>query len=104
MIVEFLTFTVPPDELDDWLRIEEQHWTRYLERQTGFVRKEMWRGTAVDGAAAPDGPEKIHAVIWWRSLEDWKAIPADELAAVAEAMGEYERVPVCRAYDVVREA
>ena len=102
MVVELLTFTVPPDRLDEWLHVEEQHWTRFLERQPGFVRKEMWRGAQVDGAELPAGPERIHAVIWWRSLEDWKAVPADELAAVAEAMGEYERVPVCHAYDVIR--
>jgi len=45
MVVEFLTFTVPPHELDQWLAVEQQHWSRFLARQPGFVRKQMWRST-----------------------------------------------------------
>lgn len=102
MIVEFLTFSVPPDELEEWLQVEERHWTRFLERQPGFVRKEMWRGADVEGAE-PAGPvDRVHAVIWWSSVEAWKAIPTEELERVVEAMGPYERTPTCLAYDVLR--
>jgi uncharacterized protein (TIGR03792 family) len=94
MVVEFLTFTVPVHELDRWLVIEREHWTRFLERQDGFVRKEMWR--------SQEDPTSVHAVIWWQSMEQWKAIPQDELDAVAEAMGEHERHATCVTYDVVR--
>lgn len=94
-VVEFLTFRVPADEVDRWLDVEEQHWTTFLERQDGFVRKEMW--------CAADDPGSVHAVIWWNSLEQWKAIPADELAAVERAMGEHERTPTCRTFEVLRE-
>lgn len=94
MVVEFLTFPIDPDSLDEWLAVEEAHWSRFLERQQGFVRKEMWRSR--------DRVDRVHAVIWWRSIEDWQAIPADELAAVAEAMGPFERTPICDAFDVVR--
>jgi uncharacterized protein (TIGR03792 family) len=104
MVVEFLTFTVAPDELDEWLAIEEQHWTRFLERQPGFVRKEMWRPAVVDGAEPVGAPDRVHAVIWWSSVEAWKAIPADELQRVVEAMGPHERTAVCHAYDVLRES
>lgn len=93
-VVEFLTFRVPPDEMDVWLDVEEQHWTRFLERQPGFVRKEVWRPV--------DGDDVLHAVIWWESYELWKAIPADELAAVSAAMGALERTPSCVSFDVVR--
>jgi uncharacterized protein (TIGR03792 family) len=103
MVVEFLTFTVPPDELDEWLVVEEQHWSRFLERQPGFVRKEMWRPTDVDGSE-PGAGDRVHAVIWWRSVEAWKSIPAAELEAVVAAMGEFERTAVCHAYDVLRES
>lgn len=95
MVVEFLTFSVPTGELEAWLDVEEQHWSRFLERQPGFVRKEMWRRA--------DDPCSIQAVIWWRSLADWQAVPADELARVAEAMGPHEREAHCVAYDVLRE-
>lgn len=103
MIVELLTFTVPPGELDEWLEVEERHWSRFLERQAGFVRKEMWRGVDVDGAEPADG-ERVHAAIWWRSVENWKSIPADELDAVVAAMGPFERTAVCHAYEVLRES
>jgi uncharacterized protein (TIGR03792 family) len=96
MVVEFLTFTVPVDEQDVWLEIEAQHWTRYLERQPGFVRKEMW--------TSADDRTRVHAVIWWASLEQWKAIPAEELAEVADAMGTHERHGVCDTFQVLRRS
>ena len=101
-VVEFLTFHVPAGEIEEWLEIEERHWTRFLERQPGFVRKEMWRPT--DGGDRVGPVVTVHAVIWWVSYEQWKAIPADELAAVSEAMGPHERSPTCISYDVVRSS
>jgi uncharacterized protein (TIGR03792 family) len=95
MVVEFLTFTVPAEELDEWLEVEERNWSRFLERQPGFVRKEMWRST--------DEPTAVHAVIWWRSMEEWQAVPAEALETVVAAMGEHERSATCVAYDVLRE-
>lgn len=94
MVVEFLTFMVPTDELGEWLAIEEQHWSRFLERQPGFVRKEMW--------VSRDDPDRVHAVIWWESMEAWRSIPTAELEAVARAMGPHERTPSCVAFDVAR--
>ena len=94
MVVEFLTFTVAESELAEWLEIEQRHWSRFLEQQDGFVRKEMWKG---------DG-EQVHAVIWWASLEQWMVIPQSELDKVAEAMGPYEREASCKVYDVLRES
>jgi uncharacterized protein (TIGR03792 family) len=95
MVVEFLTFTVPEDELAPWLDVEERHWTRFLERQPGFVRKEMWRSR--------EDPTEVKAAIWWRSMEDWQAIPRSELDGVAAAMGAHERSATCVAFDVLRE-
>jgi len=94
-VIEFLTFDVPPDELDEWLEVEALHWSRFLETREGFLRKEMWRST--------DDPAMVHAVIWWESVAHWKAIPQSALDAVIEAMGPYERHAECVAYDVLRE-
>jgi uncharacterized protein (TIGR03792 family) len=93
-VIEFLTFRMPVAERAEWLDIEEQHWSRYLERQPGFIHKEMW--------AAADDPESVHAVIWWESLELWKAVPADELAAIEVAMGVHERTATCRTFELLR--
>ena len=93
MVVEFLTFRVEPDELDEWLEIEAAHWTAFLSRQRGFVRKEMWR--------SHDDPTAVHAVIWWESMAAWKSIPQRELDAVADAMGAHERTATCTSFDLL---
>ena len=98
MVIELLTFQVAADERDEWLRIEEQVWSRFLEQQDGFVRKEMWVEEDDDGDA-----DTIHAVIWWESLEQWKAIGPEAVAAVDEQMGAWLREPTCRTFHVVRD-
>jgi uncharacterized protein (TIGR03792 family) len=95
MVVEMLTFTVPPGELAGWLEVEEANWSRFLERQDGFVRKEMWRSC--------EDPTAVHAVIWWASLGQWEAIPAEDLRRVEDAMGPHERHGVMHAFDVIRQ-
>ena len=42
MVIEFLTFAVTPDERVEWMEVEEPTWSRFLERQPGFVRKQLW--------------------------------------------------------------
>lgn len=95
MVVETLTFRVDPSERAQWLEVEEQVWSRFLEAQPGFVRKEMW----VDET---DGGH-VHAVIWWRSLDEWHAISPTTVAEVDARMGEWFREPRMRSFNVVRE-
>ena len=95
VVIEFLTFDVDPSERDEWLHHEEQHWSRFLERQPGFVRKQMWQ--------AADDPSALHAVIWWESMEHWEAIPQIRLEEVAAAMGARERSATSRAFEVIRD-
>lgn len=97
MVVEYLTFAVEPGELARWLEVEERIWSRFLEEQPGFVRKQMWveRG---------DEPH-VHAVIWWRDMDAWQAVGADAVARVDELMGPWLREAVsCRTFDVVRDS
>ena len=94
MVIEMLTFTVPETERTTWLEVEERVWTRFLEQQAGFLRKEMW-------VSAGDR-SSIHAVIWWHSLEQWKAIDSDTLAAVDQRMGLWFREPTMKVFDVIR--
>ena len=95
MVIEMLTFDIDPTERTSWLAIEEANWSRFLEVQDGFVRKEMW--------GSPDQPNKVHAVIWWESMEQWKAIPQADLDAVIEAMGPHEREGVLTVFDLLRD-
>lgn len=96
MVVEFLSFRVPADERDRWLDMDAEHWTAFLEKRPGFVRKEVW----VDA----EDPEAVTAVIWWRTLEEWRSIPQEELDTVIERMGPYERSARLTTFDVVRTA
>ncbi len=95
MVVEYLTFDVPVSERAEWLRHEELHWSRFLESQAGFVRKQMWEDA--------DDPTAIHAVIWWESLDAWHSIPKVELARVMAAMGEHERDAALSTFNVIRD-
>ena len=95
MVIEFLTFRVDPDERAAWMEVEEQTWSRFLERQRGFVRKQLW----VD----VDDETCVHAMIEWESLEHWRAIPHDQLAAVDESMGDWVRDCTCRTFEVIRD-
>jgi uncharacterized protein (TIGR03792 family) len=104
MVVEFLTFLVPEDDRAAWLDIEEQHWSRFLERQPGFVRKEIWiPEVQLNNDDSATAHLKVHAVIWWDSLEAWHSIPQDQLDAVTEAMGQHERSAVCETFSVQRD-
>ena len=95
MIIEFLTFRVPLDERAQWMLNDEATWSRFLERQDGFVRKQLW--------ADVDDPDHLHAMIEWESLDQWKAIPHDQLTAVDEAMGPWVRETTCRTFEVIRD-
>ena len=95
MVVEFLTFEVDASEQSDWLAVEEGVWSRFLEQQPGFVRKEMWR--------RPGRANTIHAVIWWETRAEWKAITPERVATVDRRMADWLRHPTCVEYEVVRE-
>ena len=76
MVIEHLTFTVDPAERDEWLAVEEQTWSRFLERQAGFIRKEIW--------VEREHPEDVHAMIVWESEALWQAIGLFEQATAAD--------------------
>jgi len=95
VVIEHLTFEVHADERAHWLAVEGETWSRFLERQPGFVRKEVW--------VERDDPHRIHALIWWSSEDQWKSIPLDDLTAVDTAMGHWFRQGACRTYDLVRD-
>lgn len=95
MVVEFLTFEVDPAERDEWLRVEESVWSRFLETVPGFVSKQMW--------VERDEPAKVHAVIVWRDDQSWAAVGAERCAEVDARMGTWFRDATCRTFDIVRD-
>jgi uncharacterized protein (TIGR03792 family) len=96
MVVEMLTFEVAPEEQAEWLAVEESVWSRFLQGCDGFARKQMWRSA--------DRPQLVHAVIWWESREQWKAITAVQVAAVDARMGSWFREARLLEFEVVRES
>lgn len=94
MVVEWLTFTVAPEDQADWLDVEEHTWTRFLERQPGFVAKQVW--------ADREHPDRLHCVITWADQASWDAVSSDDVSQVDAAMGEWFRSCSMRAFDVVR--
>jgi uncharacterized protein (TIGR03792 family) len=97
MVIEFLTFDVPVDRRDAWMEREEAVWSRFLEAQPGFVRKELW-------GSDDEGDEgTVHAVIWWESTDQWKAIGPETVAGVDALMGDLLIEPTCRSWRVLRE-
>lgn len=97
MVIEFLTFRVDSAERAEWLPIEEQAWSRFLEVQPGFVRKEMWTNRA--------DPWEVHAVIWWTDQESWFSITSEKVAEIDATMGPWLREAVSmRIYDVARQS
>jgi len=96
MVIEWLTFEVTPREQDEWLSLEESVWSRFLELQPGFVRKEIW----ID----ENEPGLVNAVIWWENMDLWKAITADHVAAVDERMGDAWKPCTMKVYQVRRQS
>lgn len=80
MVIELLTVTMNPSVVDAYLVRDREVWTAFLERQPGFLGKEVW--------VSNDEPGTVAMVIRWSSRELWKAITPDQVAAVDLDMGE----------------
>lgn len=94
MVVEELTFEVAPAELEDWLVREGDAWDRRLAAHPGFLRKEVWQ--------PDDGSGRVHVLVWWASVEEWKAVPRGVLQSGDDQMGELLREPSVRSLRVLR--
>ncbi len=93
MVVEMLTMAVDPEHHEMFLAANEAVWTRFLEQQPGFVRKEMW--------VEPGDEGRIHCMIWWSSREEWKRITPEQVEAIDSRLGPLYREPVMREFRVV---
>ncbi len=72
-VVELLCLKVPMENKDAWLEAEKTSWGPWLNRQQGFLgRQLLWN---------PNSEEAI-LLINWSSREQWKAIPKKEVDAV----------------------
>jgi uncharacterized protein (TIGR03792 family) len=79
MVIEFLSFDVPAAKRQAFLAADALIWTAALSQYPGFISKDTW----IDQESG-----HVVAMIRWQTLEAWKSIPADELAAIDGKMGE----------------
>ena len=79
-VVEHLRIKVPAEALNVWHRAEEGSWEPWLATQDGFLGRDLlWDPETEEGTL----------LIRWASREQWKAIPAAEVAQVQE---QFERL------------
>ncbi len=62
MVIEQLTFSVPPADQARFLAMDAAIWTPALAAQPGFLGKEVWREA--------DAPDALHLIIRWASRAD----------------------------------
>ena len=81
-VVEHLRIKVPADALSVWHRAEEGSWEPWLTKQDGFLGRDLlWDPETEEGTL----------LIRWASREQWKAIPAAEVAQVQEQFEQIAR-------------
>ena len=97
MVIEQLTFLVPPGMQERFLALDHAIWTRALAAQPEYIGKEVWREAEL--------PERLHLIIRWQSRAAWKAVPTDLLAETdrqfTQALGTRFEVLTCLDQDVV---
>lgn len=74
MVIEWLKFQVPVEERELFIQVDDEIWTSALQTYPGFISKETW--------ISPVEEEAVIFVIRWRTREEWKAIPAEDLANI----------------------
>lgn len=78
--VELLTFSVPPQLAEKFVELDDSIWTETLARYDDGLQKEVW----LDG----ENRGRVTTVIYWSSLERWKSVPAEVLAATQKRFDE----------------
>jgi len=91
MVIEWLKFCVDPQVRERFIQADAEIWMAFLETYPGFLEKEVWLD--------PRDRAQLILIVRSDSLERWKAVPSDALAATeaqfARAMGHtYEMLEV----------
>lgn len=71
MVIEWLKFRVAPEFREAFIETDYDIWTTALKRYPGFLGKMVW--------IHPNDPTEVVLVIHWRTREEWKAIPQEDL-------------------------
>jgi uncharacterized protein (TIGR03792 family) len=71
VVIEFLKFEVKVEKQADFIQKDHEIWTKALSEYPWFIRKEVWINA--------ENPQEIVMVIWMRSRQEWKSIPAEKV-------------------------
>lgn len=73
--VEYLVFQLEdPNTIEEFINCDFEVWTSFLKDCKGFVSKQIWVNDTTPG--------EIHAIISWKTVEDWKSIELDQLKEI----------------------
>ena len=67
MVIEFLHFTVAPEQRQAFIARDAEVWSAGLADQPGYLGKDVW----VD----LDNPAQVRLAIRWESRAHWQAVP-----------------------------
>lgn len=76
MVIEWLKFRVDPESREKFIQKDEAIWTASLSTYPGFLGKEVW--------IEPNEPEEVIFTIRWQTRQQWKSIPAKDLAEIEQ--------------------
>ena len=97
MVIEWLQFRVDETAVEEFIERDREIWTAALEQYPGFIKKEVWTN--------PNDPAQVIVIVYWQTIEQWHAIPADALAVTeAEfntAMGDGQGHGEAKRYELV---
>lgn len=80
--VEQLTFELDPSLVERFVQVDHAVWTKTLARYDEALEKEVWVDQEQKG--------RVTTIIYWTSVEHWKAVPGEVLAkAQAEFDAEF---------------
>ncbi|MBE9043525.1 TIGR03792 family protein [Pleurocapsales cyanobacterium LEGE 10410] len=76
MVIEWLKFRVDSQSRERFIQQDEAIWTASLSTYPGFLGKEVW--------IEPNAPGRVIFTIRWQTREQWKSIPAEDLAKIEQ--------------------
>ena len=80
LYVEEIVVKVPPDRVDDWIRLDTEIWGPILATRSIFKGKEIW--------VSKTNPGEITAIIYWSDYELLKTEDPDWVAEIDQKMKE----------------
>ena len=83
MVIEWLKFRVDPESREKFIQEDDAIWTACLSAYPGFLGKEVW--------IEPNEPNKVIFTIRWQTREQWKSIPAKDLAEIEQQFSQVMR-------------